>query len=157
MATDVSGDRPVTRALFRIALPDGSVRLAAGDVESGPQRLLPVAETVASILRRGATALAEAAATPTGPSVPAGSRILAPVDDQEVWAAGVTYERSRDARMEESAEASVYDRVYDAERPELFFKSAGWRVRGPGEAIGIRADSAWDVRNRSSRWSSRRT
>jgi 2-dehydro-3-deoxy-D-arabinonate dehydratase len=135
----------VTRALFRLALPDASVRLAVGDIVTGPRVLLPSTETVASILRRGAAGLADVVATATGPSVPAGSRMLAPVDDQEVWAAGVTYERSRDARMEESAEASVYDRVYDAERPELFFKSAGWRVRGPGDAIGIRADSAWDV------------
>jgi 2-dehydro-3-deoxy-D-arabinonate dehydratase len=67
------------------------------------------------------------------------------VESQEVWAAGVTYERSRDARMEESAEPSVYDHVYDAVRPELFFKSVGWRVRGPGESIGVRADSTWDV------------
>jgi 2-dehydro-3-deoxy-D-arabinonate dehydratase len=135
----------MTRALFRLALPDASVRLAAGDIATGPQWLLPPTDTVASILRRGATGLAEAVAIATGPQVPAGSRILAPVDDQEVWAAGVTYERSRNARMEESAEASVYDRVYDAERPELFFKSAGWRVRGPDDPIGIRADSAWDV------------
>jgi 2-dehydro-3-deoxy-D-arabinonate dehydratase len=135
----------VTRALFRLALPDASVRLAAGDIATGPRSLLGASETVTSILRRGATGLAEAVATATGAPVPAGSRVLAPVDEQEVWAAGVTYERSRDARMEESAEASVYDRVYDAERPELFFKSAGWRVRGPGEPIGIRADSAWDV------------
>jgi 2-dehydro-3-deoxy-D-arabinonate dehydratase len=134
----------VTAALFRLALPDGAVRLAAGDVDSGPSRLLAATETIAAILRRGATGLAEAA-TSSGPPVPSGSRLLAPVDDQEIWAAGVTYERSRDARMEESAEASVYDRVYEADRPELFFKSPAWRVRGPGERIGIRADSAWDV------------
>jgi 2-dehydro-3-deoxy-D-arabinonate dehydratase len=135
----------VTRALFRVALPDGSVRLAGGDVGSGPRWLLAPTETVASILRRGTTGLAESVGTATGPSVPGGSRILAPVDEQEVWAAGVTYERSRDARMEESAEASVYDRVYEAERPELFFKAAAWRVRGHGDTIGIRADSSWDV------------
>ncbi|MGN6445534.1 fumarylacetoacetate hydrolase family protein [Amnibacterium sp.] len=69
----------------------------------------------------------------------------APVDEQEVWAAGVTYERSRDERMAESTEASIYDRVYVAERPELFFKSTASRVVGPGGAVGIRADSAWDV------------
>jgi 2-dehydro-3-deoxy-D-arabinonate dehydratase len=135
----------VTRALFRLALPDGSVRLAAGGIETGPRALLAASETVATILRRGATGLAEAAGTSAGPPVPNGSRILAPVDEQEIWAAGVTYERSRDARMDESAEPSVYDHVYDADRPELFFKSPGWRVRGQGELIGIRADSAWDV------------
>jgi 2-dehydro-3-deoxy-D-arabinonate dehydratase len=71
--------------------------------------------------------------------------VLAPVDGQEVWAAGVTYARSRDERMAESASASVYDEVYAAERPELFFKAPGWRVVGPGEHVGIRADSSWDV------------
>ena len=71
--------------------------------------------------------------------------LFAPVDRQEVWAAGVTYERSRDARQEESAVQDVYARVYDAERPEIFFKSAGWRCVGPWEPIGIRADSDWNV------------
>jgi 2-dehydro-3-deoxy-D-arabinonate dehydratase len=135
----------VTRALFRLALPDGSVRLAAGDIETGPRSLLAEGQTVATILRRGATGLAEAAGASAGPTPPKGSRVLAPVDEQEVWAAGVTYERSRDARMDESAEPSVYDHVYDADRPELFFKSPGWRIRGQGELIGIRADSSWDV------------
>ncbi len=135
----------MTRALFRLRLPDGSVRLAAGEVASGPRHLLEPVESVAAILRRGPTGLAEAVAIASGEAVPTGWRILAPVDEQEIWAAGVTYERSRDARMEESAEASVYDRVYEADRPELFFKSPGWRVRGPGERIGIRADSAWNV------------
>ena len=135
----------MTRAVFRLALPDGSVRIAAGDIETGPRALLTPGETIATILRRGATGLAEAAATSSTEAVPSGSRILAPVDEQEIWAAGVTYERSRDARMDESAEPSVYDHVYDADRPELFFKSPGWRVRGPGELIGIRADSTWDV------------
>ena len=72
-------------------------------------------------------------------------RLLAPVDRQEVWAAGVTYLRSRDARMEESTEKSVYDRVYDAKRPELFLKATPHRVSGPGEPVAIRADSTWDV------------
>jgi 2-dehydro-3-deoxy-D-arabinonate dehydratase len=73
---------------------------------------------------------------------------LAPVAGQEVWAAGVTYFRSRDARMAESQDAgggTFYDRVYDADRPELFFKAAGWRVRGPGQSVRIRADARWSV------------
>ncbi|MGI9645808.1 MAG: fumarylacetoacetate hydrolase family protein [Ilumatobacteraceae bacterium] len=73
---------------------------------------------------------------------------LAPIVSQEVWAAGVTYYVSRDARMEESAAAGtsdVYDRVYDAERPELFFKATPHRVVGPGEPVRIRSDSAWNV------------
>lgn len=71
---------------------------------------------------------------------------LAPVDEaQEVWAAGVTYLKSREARMEESDTADVYDKVYDADRPEVFFKANGWRVRGFGEAVRIRRDSKWNV------------
>jgi 2-dehydro-3-deoxy-D-arabinonate dehydratase len=74
--------------------------------------------------------------------------VLAPVGSQEVWAAGVTYFRSRTARMEESKDAgggNFYDRVYSAERPELFFKAAGWRVVSPGKLVRIRGDSKWSV------------
>ena len=74
--------------------------------------------------------------------------LLAPIGSQEVWAAGVTYYRSRDARMEEAQEAgggSFYDRVYSAERPELFFKATPHRVAGPGQAVRIRKDSNWNV------------
>jgi 2-dehydro-3-deoxy-D-arabinonate dehydratase len=73
--------------------------------------------------------------------------ILPPADGRtEVWAAGVTYEVSREARIEESEQsADVYQRVYDAERPELFFKSAAWRVTGDGQPIAIRDDSVLDV------------
>ncbi len=71
--------------------------------------------------------------------------LVAPVDQQEVWAAGVTYLRSRDARMEESREKTVYDRVYEADRPELFLKATPNRVSGPGEPVAVRGDSTWDV------------
>jgi 2-dehydro-3-deoxy-D-arabinonate dehydratase len=71
--------------------------------------------------------------------------LKAPIDWQEVWCAGVTYKRSRDARMEESQEKSVYDRVYEADRPEIFFKGMRFRVAGPGEEIAVRSDSTWDV------------
>ena len=76
-------------------------------------------------------------------AVPAAEvKLLAPIDGRmEVWAAGVTYARSRDARMEESATADVYSLVYGADRPELFFKAAAWRVVTDGEPIAIRADS----------------
>jgi 2-dehydro-3-deoxy-D-arabinonate dehydratase len=76
-----------------------------------------------------------------------GARLLAPIDGRtEVWAAGVTYERSRTARMAESENsADIYDRVYGAERPELFFKSAAWRVSGSGDPVSARADSRIDV------------
>ena len=76
------------------------------------------------------------------------SDLLAPVVSQEVWAAGVTYHRSRDARMEESQSAGggdFYDRVYRAERPELFFKATPHRVVGPGGKVAIRGDAKWSV------------
>ena len=72
--------------------------------------------------------------------------LLAPVEQQEVWAAGVTYLRSRTARMEESDfSASAYDRVYDAERPEIFFKSLPDKVITSGADVGIRRDAKWNV------------
>jgi len=72
--------------------------------------------------------------------------VLPPLDSQEVWAAGVTYLRSKKARMDESAfSASAYDRVYDAARPELFFKALAYKVAGPGEKVGIRRDAKWSV------------
>jgi 2-dehydro-3-deoxy-D-arabinonate dehydratase len=74
--------------------------------------------------------------------------VLAPIGRQEVWAAGVTYMRSREARMEESRDsggADFYDKVYEADRPELFFKSLPHRVAGPGQEVYIRRDSSWSV------------
>ncbi|MCX2430528.1 fumarylacetoacetate hydrolase family protein [Pedobacter sp. GR22-10] len=76
------------------------------------------------------------------------SAVLTPIGNQEVWASGVTYFRSREARIEESKEAKggdFYARVYDADRPELFFKSPAYRTVGSGENIRIRADSKWNV------------
>ena len=73
---------------------------------------------------------------------------LAPIHNQEVWAAGVTYYRSRDARMEESKSAGgrdFYDRVYQAQRPELFFKATPHRVVGPNQPVAIRRDAHWSV------------
>jgi 2-dehydro-3-deoxy-D-arabinonate dehydratase len=69
----------------------------------------------------------------------------APIESQEVWAAGVTYRRSLEARADEAVSSDPYDRVYSAQRPELFFKATPNRVRGPGEAVYIRSDSTWDV------------
>lgn len=76
------------------------------------------------------------------------SRILAPTGDQEVWAAGVTYLRSRSARKEESKDnggGTFYDKVYVADRPELFFKAAAWRLVPSGGTVRIRPDSKWNV------------
>jgi len=72
-------------------------------------------------------------------------QVLCPLDNQEVWACGVTYKMSMTARMRESQQPTIYGRVYDAPRPEIFFKATPHRVVGPGEAVAIRADSTWDV------------
>ncbi len=103
--------------------------------------------TLTAALQLSAADLSAAlTAAESGTGVPLSSVTLtAPIDHQEIWAAGVTYLRSRDARMEESTEKSVYDRVYDAERPEIFFKAMRNRVSGPGVSVAIRSDSSWDV------------
>lgn len=85
-----------------------------------------------------------------GPKLPrvalSDARLCAPVERQEVWAAGVTYLRSKTARMEESDfSATAYDKVYAAERPELFFKSLAEKVAATGEPVGIRRDAKWNV------------
>ncbi len=131
-------------AIFRVGLADGSVRLAVGAADSGPTALLPSELTLAGLLREGAAALHEAHRAGGDEPVTTVTRMLAPVDVQEVWASGVTYLRSRAARLEES-QNSAYDRVYLADRPELFFKSRPEAVRGHEETVGIRVDSTWDV------------
>jgi 2-dehydro-3-deoxy-D-arabinonate dehydratase len=131
------------------------VRFRAGDDEprvgvlnsEGTITVLPT-RSIGDLLALPLDRIRGACTGPAGPAVPAGSvRLLAPVDGRmEVWAAGVTYERSRTARMTESEHsADIYDRVYAAERPELFFKSAAWRVSGPGVPVSVRSDSAVDV------------
>jgi 2-dehydro-3-deoxy-D-arabinonate dehydratase len=133
--------------LFRLRLPDGAARLARGDPATGPSALLDEAISLDELLSGSAAEFADAfaRAAEAGP-VPDGTELLAPIESQEVWAAGVTYLRSRDARRRESgAEESAYDRVYEADRPELFFKSPGWRVRGSGQEIGVRRDSTWNA------------
>jgi 2-dehydro-3-deoxy-D-arabinonate dehydratase len=71
--------------------------------------------------------------------------LVAPAESQEVWAAGVTYLRSREARLQETSQKTIYEHVYESDRPELFFKAAGWRVVPHGGEIGVREDSTWDV------------
>lgn len=79
-------------------------------------------------------------------SLPDLNKALAPIGSQELWAAGVTYMRSKQARMEESEKgADFYDKVYDADRPELFFKALANRVVGTSEQLNIRRDSTWNV------------
>jgi 2-dehydro-3-deoxy-D-arabinonate dehydratase len=134
------------------------VRRATGEVDAGI-----ISEGRVRFLRRGgpgapkglsdflhaddSTALVAAHLEASDMGVPLESvRLLPPLDEQEVWAAGVTYKRSREARERESAGAArFYDLVYNAERPELFFKATPRRVVGPGAAVRIRADSRWNV------------
>jgi 2-dehydro-3-deoxy-D-arabinonate dehydratase len=136
-------------ALFLVALPGGTVRLARGDVGARPTDLLPASVSLDTLLSGAdpvpGSALAGAIGGPSDGPVPADATVLAPVQGQEVWASGVTFERSRSARNEEAGPVDIYDRVYDAVRPELFCKATPGRVRGPGQAIGIRRDSGWDV------------
>ena len=80
-----------------------------------------------------------------GAALSAPAALLAPVDEQEVWASGVTYRRSATARVEESSVGDVYEMVYEAQRPELFLKAPAARVPAPGAPLRIRADSTWDV------------
>jgi 2-dehydro-3-deoxy-D-arabinonate dehydratase len=108
----------------------------------GPASLTAALQMPAAELQ---SALRAAGDAPNGGTPLMSVTLRAPIDRQEVWAAGVTYLRSRDARMEESSQRDVYDRVYDADRPELFLKATPNRVSGPGEAIAIRGDSGWDV------------
>ncbi|UNK58379.1 fumarylacetoacetate hydrolase family protein [Pseudoxanthomonas daejeonensis] len=106
---------------------------------------LPLDFTLAAWLALpAAQADARLAAQPRGDR--ADAPLLAPIEDtHEAWASGVTYLSSRMAREAESQSADVYQKVYSAARPELFFKAQGWRVRGPGAGIRIRADSHWNV------------
>jgi len=132
-----SGDGAAPR--FGLIDGDQMIDLAAA---GGPPSLAAALAISAAELR---DRLAHLSAS-TSSSMPlAAATLVAPVDRQEVWAAGVTYRRSRDARMEESTQKSVYDLVYDAARPELFLKATASRVRGPGEAVAVRGDSTWDV------------
>src|SRR5262245_8340508 len=131
-------------ALWQL-LADGERRLARGPAGAGPRELLPASLTVDALLGGEPGALATVLRGPAAGPVPAGARIVSPIGGQEVWAAGVTYTRSLDARVLESGMPDPYERVYQAERPELFLKAAPGRVRGPGEPVGVRGDSGWDV------------
>lgn len=120
-----------------VAVTDGrSLRLADLTIDALLQNAAPLA-----LLQEHAARAKETDATT--PQV-----LLPPIGSQDVWAAGVTYFRSRDARMDEARDsggATFYDRVYEAERPELFFKSTSSRVVGPGGAVRIRKDASWSV------------
>jgi len=137
--------------IAKVRLADGSSRLCV--VESNRIQLLDTSQVdtcrcLSDILHSEEPAgfarfLIDPRANPIDTSE---VRFLAPIDRQEVWAAGVTYKRSQVARMEESeAAASHYDKVYSAPRPELFFKATPYRVSGPGDPVRVRSDSEWSV------------
>jgi 2-dehydro-3-deoxy-D-arabinonate dehydratase len=131
-------------ALWQV-LVDGRPRLARGPAGDGPAELLDAGATIDGVLGDGPGALEALLDAPAGEPVPDGLQVLAPAGAQPVWAAGVTFRRSRDARLEESRGLDAYDKVYLAERPELFLKALPGTARGPGQPIGVRADSTWDV------------
>jgi 2-dehydro-3-deoxy-D-arabinonate dehydratase len=139
--------------LIRFRAGDGEPRVGIlGTGGEGGRRtatvLGPPAGSLAELLALPLAEIRRICEVPAGETVPETEiTLLAPADGRmEVWAAGVTYERSRTARMAESEQsADIYDRVYAAERPELFFKSAAWRVSGPGAPVSVRADSTIDV------------
>ena len=132
--------------LIRLYAADSTVILES----AGKYVLAPAAFTVDALfasLNPGAFA---ASAVEQGAAVdaPAPASLRAPLGNQEIWAAGVTYLRSKTARMEESKDVgggTFYDRVYEADRPELFFKSTPHRTVGPGGKVRLRADSKWNV------------
>ncbi len=135
--------------LAKIRTPDGGAAVAV--VDAGTAAVLPAEEpfpTLSAILESpqpAEAARALLARTSQRQSLET-TALLAPLDEQEVWAAGVTYRRSQVARMEESeGAASFYDKVYAAARPELFFKATPHRVAGPGQPVRIRQDARWNV------------
>ena len=137
--------------LVKVLLANGDRRI--GILDGGDVRLLDLSQVddchnLSDILHApNPHGLASFLLDPHAAPVAVGSvTLLAPIDHQEVWAAGVTYKRSQVARMEESETgASHYDRVYTADRPELFLKATPGRVSGPGEPVRVRQDSRWSV------------
>ena len=128
--------------LIRFLNAKNEVQVGIRSNDSGSAQVIPV-ESMASLLMLSLPDLRLAVEAALASGISSEIRYLLPPVDQltEVWAAGVTYKRSRAAREEESDHSDVYSRVYDAARPELFFKSVAWRVVGHAEPIGVRADS----------------
>jgi 2-dehydro-3-deoxy-D-arabinonate dehydratase len=135
--------------LAKVQTRAGAVRVAV--IEGDQARLLNFAATgpqsLADLLNSASPKAAVAALLPQATAAAVTDlKFLAPVDQQEVWAAGVTYKRSQIARMEESKSgASHYGKVYSADRPELFFKGTARRIVHPGEPVRVRYDSNWSV------------
>jgi 2-dehydro-3-deoxy-D-arabinonate dehydratase len=120
-------------------------RTSSGACWAVDGNLLPTGITLSALLALPASALNSALSSlPQGDA--ASTDLLAPIEPNiEVWGSGVTYLRSREARKAESTTADVYQKVYDAERPEIFFKSQGWRAVGTASAVRIRKDTRWNV------------
>ncbi len=137
--------RPVK--ICRYLTADNQVRIGLAKGEDALLDLTPAGiESITALLESGDAAqrLSDLSKLPETPL--ADITLLCPIEVQEVWAAGVTYLRSKDARMEESDfSATAYDRVYDAPRPEIFFKSLPEKVVACGEPVGIRTDANWSV------------
>ncbi|MEZ6144098.1 MAG: fumarylacetoacetate hydrolase family protein [Planctomycetaceae bacterium] len=139
--------------LAKIRFADGTVRVAVVDTDANEARVLDLMQietchTLADVLHSPDPAgLANFLIDPNVAPLDFSSvTFAAPINRQEVWAAGVTYKRSQTARMEESESAAThYDRVYTAPRPELFFKGMANRMSGPHEPVRVRADSQWSV------------
>ena len=132
--------------LCKVRQADGTI--AVGRYEAGQVRLLDHAGSLSSILHAADPAALVQSLSSRATLPLAQVKLLAPLDDQEVWAAGVTYKRSKVAREEESATTGgsrFYDMVYTAQRPELFFKSPARRVVHPGDPVRIRRDARWSV------------
>jgi 2-dehydro-3-deoxy-D-arabinonate dehydratase len=143
---------PTTPALLRVLTRDGATALALWrggsllDLSTAEMLQLRTLDGLLSLPLERVRSLLDDPYLDALPSLdPWDLEWLAPAEGQEVWAAGVTYLRSRQARLEEAAAKDVYTRVYEAERPELFFKAAGWRVIPHGGAVGVRSDSDWNV------------
>lgn len=134
--------------IVRFADESGTVRTGIAD-GTGAVRAFEGAPRIADLLRLPAgelRSLTERTAGQPAAFSESGVVLLPPLDGlMELWAAGVTYERSREARVAESTEQSVYERVYDAERPELFFKAQPWRTVTDGEPVAVRDDSELNV------------
>ena len=135
--------------ICRFTHGDSAVRLGLAADEATVADLTPAGiTTLRSVLEAAdpVALLRSAARGPLPRHALAAVILRAPVERQEVWAAGVTYLRSKAARMEESDfSATAYDRVYAADRPEIFFKALAEKVAAPGEAVGIRRDARWSV------------
>ncbi|MBV9917637.1 MAG: fumarylacetoacetate hydrolase family protein [Solirubrobacterales bacterium] len=132
--------------LVRVSDPDGNARV--GVVAGDELGLLGHDDMIGTLERGEVDSVLDSVPIRDAETLalPEPWRVLVPIVAPETWAAGVTYERSREARTAESQRRDVYDLVYDAERPELFLKdAAGRRTVGPGEPIAVRSDASWSV------------